>query len=244
MHLRLRPYPPAKEPKTEEAVPQGYGVARRLVNVAAGLMLLCVAALPARADGRPVVLVLGDSLTAGYGMDQTQAFPVQLQAALIRAGQDVTIVNAGVSGDTSAGGRSRLEWLLSPDVDAVIVELGANDGLRGLDPAQTRENLDWILAKLGEKGLPVLLTGMMAPPNLGKDYGAEFNSIYPDLAQKYDALFDPFFLEGVAAMPALNQKDGIHPNADGVAIIVERMTPKVIELMTHAKTKNAKQKKN
>ena len=232
MHLRERP-----RRKTDEAAPLGYGLMRHLVNVSAALALLIVAALPARAEGLKV-LALGDSLTAGYGMDQRDAFPVQLQAALKTAGHDVTIVNAGVSGDTSAGGRSRLEWLLSPDVDAVIVELGANDGLRGVDPAQTRENIDWILAKLNARRLPVLLTGMQAPPNLGKDYGIEFNSIYPDLAQKYDSVYDPFFLQGVAADPALNQKDGIHPNADGVAIIVKRMTPKVIELLARAIKQN------
>lgn len=229
MHLSVR-----APIKIQEAVPLGYGFMRRLVNVMALLVLLCVAALPARA-GDIKVLALGDSLTAGYGMDQTQAFPVQLQAALKAQGAEVNIINAGVSGDTSAGGRSRLEWLLAPDVDAVIVELGANDGLRGLDPAQTRENIDWILAKLGTRGLPVLLTGMQAPPNLGKDYGAEFNALYPELAQKHGVLFDPFFLEGVAAMPALNQKDGMHPNAQGVAIIVKRMMPKVLELLTHVK---------
>lgn len=216
----------------------GYGLMRRVVNVTALLAVLCLAAMPARADGARVVLALGDSLTAGYGMDQGEAFPVQLQAALHAAGHAVTVINAGVSGDTSAGGRSRLEWLLSPDVDAVIVELGANDGLRGVDPAGTRENLDWILAKLRDKGLPVLLTGMVAPPNLGQDYGREFNAIYPDLAQKYGVLFDPFFLQDVAADPALNQRDGIHPNAQGVAIIVERLTPKVIELLAHTKPKH------
>jgi acyl-CoA thioesterase-1 len=124
-----------------------------------------------------------------------------------------------------------LEWLLSPDVDAVIVELGANDGLRGIDPAETRKNLDWILAKLQESGRPVLLTGMLAPPNLGQEYGAAFNAIYPQLAQHYGAVFDPFFLEGVAAVPELNQNDGIHPNAAGVARIVERLTPKAVDLL-------------
>jgi len=204
---------------------------RRVVNVLVVIAGLVCVVQPAHAEGARVILALGDSLTAGYGLDQTKAFPVQLQAALRDAGHDVTVVNAGVSGDTSAGGRSRLEWLLSPDVDAVIVELGANDGLRGVDPAQTRENIDWILATLKAKGLPVLLTGMVAPPNLGQDYGREFNTLYPDLAQQYGALFDPFFLEGVAADPALNQPDGIHPNPEGVAIIVHRMLPKVIELL-------------
>ena len=226
MRLRLSP-----GHKLREAIPLGYGLMRRVVNVLVVIAGLVCVVQPAHAEGARVILALGDSLTAGYGLDQTKAFPVQLQAALRDAGHDVTVVNAGVSGDTSAGGRSRLEWLLSPDVDAVIVELGANDGLRGVDPAQTRENIDWILATLKAKGLPVLLTGMVAPPNLGQDYGREFNTLYPDLAQQYGALFDPFFLEGVAADPALNQPDGIHPNPEGVAIIVHRMLPKVIELL-------------
>lgn len=211
-------------------------VALMLPGVLPGV-LLSLAALPAGAQSdaaleTPItILALGDSLTAGYGLEQGDAFPVQLQNALAQQGYAATIVNAGVSGDTSAGGRSRLEWLLSPQIDAVIVELGANDGLRGLDPGQTRDNLEWILAALAQKGLPVLLTGMQAPPNLGKDYGRDFNSIYPDLAARYDAVFDPFYLEGVAADPALNQRDGIHPNSDGVRVIVERLVPKVIELM-------------
>jgi len=224
--------------KTKEAIPLGYGVTQRFVNVAAVALILVFMAVPAFAQGGLNILALGDSLTAGYGMDQKDAFPVQLQAALRGAGHDVTVINAGVSGDTSAGGRSRLEWLLSPDVDAVIVELGANDGLRGVDPAETRENLDWILAKLDEKGLPTLLTGMQAPPNLGQDYGHEFNAMYLELAQKYGVLLDPFFLEGVAAVPALNQKDGIHPNADGVVVIVNRMLPTVMELLAIVKAKN------
>lgn len=211
--------------------PKGYGAMRRLVNALAVLAALCVAAQPAQAEGGYTLLALGDSLTAGYGLPQDDAFPVQLEAALRARGHDVTIVNAGVSGDTSAGGRARLDWLLSANVDAVIVELGANDGLRGLDPAQTRENLDWILARLKARGLPALLTGMLAPPNLGKDYGAEFNAIYPGLAKQHGVVFDPFYLEGVAADPALNQDDGIHPNADGVAVIVKRIAPKVLELL-------------
>lgn len=213
---------------------------RRLVNILAIVVVLVYgASTAARAEGGLVVLALGDSLTAGYGLPQPDAFPVQLQSALRNSGHDVTVINGGVSGDTSAGGRSRLDWLLASPVDAVIVELGANDGLRGLDPATTRANLDWILSRLGEKGLPVLLTGMVAPPNLGKDYGAQFNTLYADLARAHGVLLDPFYLEGVAADPALNQKDGIHPNAQGVAIIVKRMTPKVLELLALAQ-KNKK----
>ena len=210
---------------------------RRLVNILTVLVVLVFTASGARAEGGLVILALGDSLTAGYGLPQPDAFPVQLQSALGSQGHDVTVINGGVSGDTSAGGRSRLDWLLASPVDAVIVELGANDGLRGLDPATTRANLDWILARLGEKGVAVLLTGMVAPPNLGADYGVEFNTIYADLARAHGVLLDPFYLEGVAADPALNQKDGIHPNAHGVAKIVTRMTPKVLELLALARQK-------
>lgn len=220
----------------EEAVPQGYGLTRAFVNAMAALGVLVLVALPSPADAADemTILALGDSLTAGYGLDQAEAFPAKLQTALQAAGHAVAIINAGVSGDTSAGGRSRLEWLLTPEIDAVIVELGANDGLRGLDPAETRANLEWILATLKHRGLPVLLTGMQAPPNLGQDYGREFNALYPDLAQRYGAVFDPFYLQGVAANPALNQPDGIHPTAAGVDIIVKRLKPKVIELLVRA----------
>lgn len=212
----------------------GYGPRRGLVNVWLAAVLMMIAAFGAQAnDNAPppkVILALGDSLTAGYGLDQRDAFPVQLEKALNAQGLNVQVINGGVSGDTSAGGRSRLNWLLASPVDAVIVELGANDGLRGLDPAQTRENLDWILATLKDRQIPVLLSGMLAPPNLGEDYGGAFNTIYPDLAQKHGVMLDPFFLEGVAADPTLNQKDGIHPNAKGVEIIVKRLSVKVIEL--------------
>lgn len=215
------------------AFSSGYGLGTWFVNVLSMIVVLTATIVEVRASESKTVLALGDSLTAGYGLAQSDAFPVQLQAALQNAGVAVTIVNGGVSGDTSAGGRSRLEWLLAPPVDGVIVELGANDGLRGLDPAQTRENLDWILATLKQRNIPVLLSGMFAPPNLGEDYGAEFNAIYPDLARKYDTVFDPFFLEGVAADAQLNQPDGIHPNSEGVAIIVKRMVPLVKMLLTH-----------
>lgn len=195
-------------------------------------------ALPARAAGLEV-LALGDSLTAGYGLDKGLSFPDQLSRALSEIGTNASIINGGVSGDTSAGGRARLGWLLNPQPgprpDAVIVELGANDGLRGLDPAETRANLDAILARLGAEKIPVLLTGMLAPPNLGRDYGAEFNSIYPDLAKKYGVLYYPFFLNGVATMPELNQKDGIHPNEQGVGVIVEKMLPTVQQLLERAR---------
>ena len=217
---------------------KGYGVQIKLVN--AGIKACFVLALIMIAPNwvvasdnidRKVLLALGDSLTAGYGLDQSDAFPVQLQKALLQQGLEVDVINAGVSGDTSAGGRSRLEWLMTTPVDGVLVELGANDGLRGIDPSETRENLDWILTTLTSRDIPVLLTGMFAPPNLGEDYGREFNTIYPDLAKKHGVALDAFFLEGVAAMPDLNQNDGIHPNAEGVAVIVERLVPKIESLL-------------
>lgn len=194
----------------------------------------------AKLTAQPVkVVALGTSLTAGYGLEQGQGFVPQLQKALDEAGLSVMLENAGVSGDTSAGGLARLDWSLNDDVDAVIVELGSNDALRGFEPQQTRENLTAILDALKERGLPVLLTGMLAPPNLGEEYGEEFASIYPDLASEYDVLFYPFFLEGVAAEAALNQADGIHPNPDGVAVIVEAITPYAVQLVEHARKDNS-----
>lgn len=179
------------------------------------------------------LLVLGDSLTAGYGLPKHQAFPARLQEALGARGLDVNVVDGGVSGDTSAGGLARLDWVLgSADPDAAIVELGSNDGLRGLDPKAMGENLDRILAKLTQRKTRVLLAGMRAPPNMGRDYAAEFESIFPRVAQKYKVALYPFFLDGVAAQPALNQADGIHPNADGVAVIVARILPHVEKLLT------------
>ena len=213
---------------------RGYGLLNKLVNASLGAALLMLAPFVAHASDNTapkVILALGDSLTAGYGLDQKDAFPVQLQRALNADGHNVQVINGGVSGDTSAGGRSRLEWLLATPVDGVIVELGANDGLRGLDPAQTRENLDWILATLKQRNIPTVLSGMLAPPNLGEDYGREFNAIYPELAEKHGVVLDDFFLEGVAAIAELNQADGIHPNANGVSIIVERLKNKIIKLI-------------
>ncbi|HMA16031.1 MAG TPA: arylesterase [Kiloniellaceae bacterium] len=176
-------------------------------------------------------MAFGDSLTHGYGLGPGETFPEQLEAALQADGFDVTVLNAGNSGDTTAGGLARLDWALADDPDAMIVELGANDGLRGLDPAATYANLDAMLTKLKDAGLPVLLAGMLAPPNLGREYGEAFNAVYPRLAEKHDVLLYPFFLDGVAAERALNQGDGIHPNAEGVAEIVARIKPHVVRLL-------------
>ncbi|MEQ9641936.1 MAG: arylesterase [Alphaproteobacteria bacterium] len=197
------------------------------------MLALClfVLATPAVAESARIV-ALGDSLTAGYGLPEHESFTVRLQQKLRDLGHDVAVHNAGVSGDTTAGGLARLDWALGGEVDLVLVELGANDGLRGIDPAETRRNLDALLAKLAERDLPVLLTGMLAPPNLGKEYGDEFNEIYPALAFKHGVALYPFFLDGVAAEPDLNQADGIHPNAAGVDVIVERLAPYVVRALT------------
>ena len=191
-------------------------------------------AMPAAADERPVVLALGDSLTAGYGLPPGKSFPDQLEAALRAEGMAVRMINGGVSGDTTAGGLARLDWLLGDRPDLVIVELGANDGLRGLDPAATGDNLERIVARIRATGAHVLMAGMVAPPNLGAEYGEIFNAIYPALAEKHGTAFYPFFLDGVAMDPALNQEDGIHPTAEGVAVIVSRMLPVVIGALAEA----------
>lgn len=199
------------------------------------VVLTAVRAGSVAAEGKPLtILAFGDSLVAGFGLGSRDGFTTKLEAALKAKGVEARVVNAGLSGDTSAGGLARLDWALTPKPDFAIVELGANDGLRGLDPAQTRANLDAILAKLKAKGVPVLLAGMYAPPNMGPDYGKGFNALFPALAEKHGVLFYPFFLDGVAANPALNQADGIHPNAKGVDIIVERILPLVLKLIGKA----------
>ncbi len=177
------------------------------------------------------LLVLGDSLTAGYGLAPEQAFPARLEARLRKDGHAVKVLNAGVSGDTSAGGRARLGWALADRPDLVLIELGANDGLRGLDPAAMKSNLDAIIRTLRGKGIGVMLTGMLAPPNMGPDYEREFNAVFSSLAQEHGVVFYPFFLEGVAARRELNQPDGIHPNERGVAVIVDRIAPYVVRLL-------------
>lgn len=220
----------------------GYGgsisrVNRWLVN-AAGAALLGVAALlaggvrPLHAQTPPRLLALGDSLTAGYGLPEDQAFPAQLQAWLARAGVPVSIDNAGVSGDTSAGGLARLDWALGPTPPPfAIVELGANDALRGLSPAALYDNLDKILTRLQARGVKVLLAGMYAPRNLGREYDDEFDAVYPRLAKQHGVPLYAFFLDGVAGDPALNQPDGLHPNVRGVAVIVDRIGPDVARLV-------------
>ena len=191
---------------------------------------------PVVALAAPVrLLVLGDSLSAGYGLSHDQGFEARLTAALAKAGHPVTIVDGAVSGDTTAGGLARLDWALSPGADAAIVELGGNDGLRGTDPGDMERNLTAILDKLAAKHIPVLLSGMYAPPNMGADYGQRFRAVFDRLGKRPGLLYDPFFLQGVAGNPALEQADHIHPNAAGVAVIVPRILPLVEKLLAEAK---------
>ena len=180
------------------------------------------------AAAKPVkMVVLGDSLSAGLGLSASAAFPARLQKALKTKGITVDMINAGVSGDTSSGGRDRLDWSVPEGTEAVIVELGANDALRGTDPTVTRGALTDILTRLKARGIAVLLCGMVAPPNYGSDYSARFNAIYPDLAKSFGVPLYPFFLEGVAADARLNQADGLHPTAEGVDVIVKNILPTV-----------------
>jgi acyl-CoA thioesterase-1 len=178
-----------------------------------------------------IILALGNSLTAGFGLAKSSGFVAQLETKLIQSGVNARVIDGGVSGDTSAGGLARLDWLTVESPDLVIVELGANDGLRGLDPAATMANLEAIILRVKARGTKVLLTGMQAPPNMGEEYAREFNSIYEALARKHKTVLFPFFLEGVAAQPHLNQTDGIHPNAEGVELIVEQILPFVTALL-------------
>lgn len=211
----------------------------RLARAFAGLILAAtfITDTGAGASASQITLVaLGDSLTAGYGLANEEVFPVRLEKALRARGHDVRVHNAGVSGDTSSGALSRLDWALPAEADAVIVELGANDALRGTDPETTRRDLSRILQKLEERDLPVLLAGMLAPPNMGSEYADDFNGIYPELAQRHDAILYPFFLDGVAADMSLNQGDGMHPNARGVDVIVERIMPFAEQLIARVKS--------
>ncbi len=191
-------------------------------------------------SGRPItVIAFGDSLTAGYLLKSSESFAAQLEMALQAKGHKVKIVNAGVSGDTTAAGLERLEWTLSETADAVILELGANDALRGIDPEQTRTNLDKMLSVIQAKGADVLIAGMRAPGNWGGDYAKTFDAIFPELAAKYSAPLYPFFLEGVALKPSLILSDGLHPTAAGVAEIVKRILPDAEALVSRAATRLA-----
>lgn len=183
------------------------------------------------------ILAFGDSLTAGYGLEPRDAFPAKLEVALRKRGHDVRIHNAGVSGDTTAAALTRLDWALGEDIDAVIVELGGNDALRGMDPKQTEQALEQIMTRIEAAKVPVLVAGMRAPINLGPEYAAAFDPIFETTAARFAALYYPFFLEGVAAEPRLNQTDGIHPNAAGVDAIVNGILPSVEALLQKAAAK-------
>ena len=211
----------------EDAYGQVRRIGQRVRSVAAILLMaVAVAMTPSAATARPLKIVaFGDSLTAGYLLPAKDAFPVVLQEALRVKGHDVEIANAGVSGDTSSGGLDRLDWSVPDGTDGVILELGANDMLRGVDPAITRRALDAIITRLRARKIAVLLAGMYAARNLGPDYVARFDSIYPDLAKSYDLVFYPFFLDGVAGQARLALSDGLHPTAEGVRIVVDRIVP-------------------
>jgi acyl-CoA thioesterase-1 len=201
------------------------------------IVLLLIMSGAGQAWAAPVkILAMGTSLTQGYGLPPGTEFTVQLQKALKQAGIDAVVTNAGVSADTSAGGLARLDWSLADHPQAVILELGSNDMLRGIPPAETEKNLRVILTKLKAARVKVLLTGMQAQRNLGADYVRQFDTIYPRLAKDYNVLFYPFFLDGVALNPKLNQADGMHPNPAGVKIIVARMLPAVKKLASNPKS--------
>jgi acyl-CoA thioesterase I len=192
------------------------------------LAMLFLAVLPAAAAAPLSIVALGDSLTAGYGLAAGEDFATRLEAALVASGIDASVANAGVSGDTASAGAARVDWAVPDGAALVIVELGANDALRGIDPAVTRKALSDLLARLGARNLKALLVGMRAPPNMGEDYVRSFDAIYPDLAREHAVPLYPFFLDGVAGAANLNQPDGMHPTAAGVEEIVRRILPVVI----------------
>ncbi|MEM8791534.1 MAG: arylesterase [Pseudomonadota bacterium] len=197
------------------------------------MLALIVILLPSAGFAGSLKLVaLGDSLTAGFGLPEEDGFVPQLDTWLDGQGRaEVEVINMGVSGDTTAGGLARLDWALGGGADAVIVELGANDLLRGVDPASSRQNLDEILTRLGEQDIPVMISGMVASNNFGPEYKADYDAMFPELAEQHGAVYDPFFLEGLVGEADLFQPDGLHPNREGVARIVERIGPRVLELL-------------
>jgi acyl-CoA thioesterase-1 len=195
---------------------------------------------PAKAQAPIKLAVLGDSLSAGYGLPVGSAFPAKLEKALRDKGYKIDILNAGVSGDTTSGGRDRLDWSIPEGTEAVIVELGANDAMRGLDPKITRAALEDIIKRLQARKVQVMLAGMVAPPNYGPDYAAKFDPIYAELAKGYDLTLYPFFLDGVAAEAKLNQADGIHPTAEGIDIMVNRILPTVEAFLNKVAADRAK----
>jgi acyl-CoA thioesterase I len=214
-------------------------MARQMVRSLALLKVSLVLAImqgaaPATANAACRIAVLGDSLTTAYGLALADGFPAQLGGRLRELGYDCAVLDAGVSGDTSAGGLARLDWMLADQPTHAIVELGGNDALRALPPEQMAANLDAIVSRLRAADVPVLLAGMRAPPNLGREYGAAFEAVFASVAQRHEVPLYPFFLDGVAGNHELNQPDGIHPTAAGIAVIVERMLPTVTDWLDHA----------
>jgi acyl-CoA thioesterase-1 len=218
------------------------GLLAALFNV---LMSLSVFSSALAEPNKPIrIVAFGDSLSSGYGLRPNQSFPAQLQKELKARGHNVVVTNAGVAGDTTANGLERIGWAIGDDTDAVILEFGANDALRGIDPKVTRANLEKILAKLAKRNIPVLLTGMRSPANWGDTYAEDFDGIFPDLAKKNALLFYPFFLEGVVLNSKFNQDDGMHPNSKGVAQIVRAMLPSVEQLIGKATAQRASASKS
>jgi acyl-CoA thioesterase-1 len=218
----------------DNIIRSGYAFRLWIVNASSAIaILICATSVNAETEIR--ILTLGDSLTAGYGLAQPDSFPSQLERVLQKEGVIVKVINAGVSGDTSAGGLARLEWSLVGKPHAVVLALGANDGLRGLNPKMTFMNLNAIVSSLRKKGIFVLLVGMKAPPNLGKSYGAEFDVIFPKIAEAHQIELYPFFLKGVVTKMDLNQKDGIHPNEAGVRVIVGSILPYINRMISRVR---------
>ena len=216
------------------AIPVTYGLVRAACNpvVLLSALFLLLLSTPARTDPQPRIVAFGDSLTAGYGLEQDDGLVPQLQRWLDAHGASgFEVVNSGLSGDTTAGARTRLAWTLVDGAEAVILELGANDMLRGIDPSETRANLDAMLAKIAARDLPVLLVGVKSVTNFGPNYKRDFEAIYPDLAARYGTLLDPNFFAGLIGGSKYFQEDGLHPNAAGIAVIVERLGPLVLELI-------------
>jgi acyl-CoA thioesterase-1 len=224
----------------------------QVVGILALVNALAIAGYWANHDGAALaetqkqlrIVAFGDSLSSGYGLKSGQTFPAQLQKELKARGHNIVVVNAGVAGDTTADGLKRLAWAVPDGSDAVILEFGANDALRGIDPKVARENLEEMIAKLKERHIPILLTGMRSPANWGEHYSEEFDAIFPELARKHDLLFYPFFLDGVVFEHGLNQDDGMHPNGKGVGEVVKRMLPSVEELITKAASRREPQSKS
>ena len=214
----------------------GFSFKKISISLIAGLLMTCVSLMASpHAQAKILIIAFGDSLTAGYNLPASAAFPNQLEKALIESGLDVEVVNAGVSGDTTSGGLQRLDWSIPDHADAVILELGANDMLRGLSPQITYKNLDEMITRLKARKIRILLAGMLASPDLGKEYSTSFNAIYPDLAQKHDVFFYPFFMESLIGRTDLLLQDGMHPTAQGVALIVKNILPKVQDMLAGLK---------